>query len=419
MNSQQWFNIAKEIIPGGVNSPVRAFNSVGGTPVYFKSGKGAYVQTEDDKELIDFCCSWGPLIFGHARQEIVDEIQKATVNGTSFGANTSKEVELAQIFCNQIPEIEMVRLVSSGTEAVMASLRLARGYTNRQKILKFEGCYHGHTDQMLIASGSGAVNKPLAKSGVPTSLAADTFIAPYNDIDIAKSIIEKNSNDIAAIIIEPIAANMGLIKPEPNFLEGLREITNHYGILLIFDEVISGFRLGPTTYGHLCDVHPDLTILGKIIGGGLPMGALGGSKKIMENLAPNGAVYQAGTLSGNPVAVSASIKTIELLRDEMPYDKIDILGKKMAGGIHTVVAVKNQELHCAQAGSMFTPFFRKESVKNLSDSKSCNHKEYARFFHHMLENGFYLPPSPFEASFISTEHTEEHIDRFLSALLSF
>lgn len=419
MQSNDYFKIAKENIPGGVNSPVRSFNYVGGTPVYIKSGKGALVQTEDGDELIDFCCSWGPLIFGHAKKEIIETIINTSSKGTSFGANTIKEAKLAKVICERIPEIDMLRLVNSGTEAVMASLRLARGYTKKQKILKFDGCYHGHTDQMLISPGSGAIDKNLNQSGISISLIRDTFTVPYNDIIPVKKILDQHHDDIAAVIIEPIAANMGLVKPKNGFLKQLREITEKNNILLIFDEVISGLRLAPTTYGHLNNIKPDLTILGKIIGGGLPLAAIGGKKDIMNCLAPEGSVYQAGTLSGNPIAVAVAIKTMDLIQNEPPYEYINKLGKKLSNGVNQIAKDKKIDMYCCQEGSMFTLFFGNKKVANLEDAKNCDREIFAKYFHHMLSNGFYMPPSPFETSFISSEHNEEHIDLFLEALLSF
>jgi glutamate-1-semialdehyde 2,1-aminomutase len=420
MNSAEWFERAQKVIPGGVNSPVRAFNGVGGTPVYFKSGKGVKVQTEDDTELIDFCGSWGPLILGHARDEIVDVVAKTAADGLTFGANTAAETEFAELLCKQIPEMEMVRLVSSGTEAVMSAIRLARGYTGRRKIIKFDGCYHGHSDYLLVAAGSGLLTGGSTSSaGVSPAATAEVFVAPYNDLAAVQEILKTHGDEIAAVIVEPIAGNMGLIEPAEGFLEGLRAATAETGSLLIFDEVINGFRLGPTTFGHMVGIKPDITTLGKIIGGGMPIGALGGSTEIMSHLAPLGPVYQAGTLSGNPVAVAAGMKTLELLRDESPYLKIEILGKRLADGINRIAAEKGLDLHCAQRGGMFTPFFRKEAVHNLDDSKACDQKAHAAYFHHMLDHGFYTPPSGFEVAFVSAAHTTEHIDAFLKALNQF
>jgi glutamate-1-semialdehyde 2,1-aminomutase len=416
MNSAEWFERAQKVIPGGVNSPVRAFNGVGGTPVYFKSGKGVKVQTEDGTELIDFCGSWGPLILGHARDEIVDVVAKTAADGLTFGANTALEAEFAELICKQIPEMEMVRLVSSGTEAVMSAIRLARGYTGRRKIIKFDGCYHGHSDYLLVAAGSGLLTGGSTSSaGVSPAATEEVFVAPYNDLTAVQKILKTHGDEIAAVIVEPIAGNMGLVEPVEGFLEGLREATAACGTLLIFDEVINGFRLAPTTFGHTIGIDPDLTTLGKIIGGGMPIGAFGGKAEIMKQLAPLGPVYQAGTLSGNPVAVAAGMKTLEILRDESPYLKIEILGKRLADGINRIAAEKGLDLHCAQRGGMFTPFFRKEAIHNLDDSKACDQKAHAAYFHHMLDHGFYTPPSGFEVAFVSAAHTDEHIDAFLDA----
>ena len=420
MNSATWFERAQKVIPGGVNSPVRAFNGVGGTPVYFKSGKGAKVQTEDGTELIDFCGSWGPLILGHARGEIVDVVAKAAADGLTFGANTAIEAEFAELICKQIPEMEMVRLVSSGTEAVMTAIRLARGVTGRRKIIKFDGCYHGHSDYLLVASGSGLLTGGTSSSaGVSPAATEEVYVAPYNDLAAVEAILEANGDEIAAVIVEPIAGNMGLVEPAEGFLEGLRAATKKHGSLLIFDEVINGFRLAPTSYGHTIGVNADITTLGKIIGGGMPIGAIGGSTHIMSHLAPLGPVYQAGTLSGNPVAVAAGMKTLELLRDESPYLKMEILGKRLADGINRIAEEKGLDLHCAQRGGMFTPFFRKETVHNLDDSKACDQKAHAAYFHHMLDHGFYTPPSGFEVAFVSAAHTEKDVDMFIEAFSRF
>ena len=417
MNSAAWFERAKKVIPGGVNSPVRAFNGVGGTPVYFKSGKGAKVQTEDGTELIDFCGSWGPLILGHARDEIVEAVARTAAEGLTFGANTALEAEFAELLCTQVPEMEMVRLVSSGTEAVMTAVRLARGVTGRRRIVKFDGCYHGHSDYLLVASGSGLLTGGISSSaGVSPAATEEVFVAPYNDLSAVQEILKNHGDEIAAVIVEPIAGNMGLVEPVAGFLEGLRAATAECGTLLIFDEVINGFRLGPTTFGHMAGIKADITTLGKIIGGGMPIGAIGGSREVMSHLAPLGPVYQAGTLSGNPVAVAAGMKTIELLRDESPYLKMEILGRRLAKGVNRIAEDKGLDLHCAQRGGMFTPFFRKEPVRNLDDSKACNAKEHARYFHHMLDRGFYTPPSAFEVAFVSAAHTEADIDAFLEAL---
>lgn len=414
MNSEQLFERAQAVVPGGVNSPVRAFNAVGGTPVYFKEGRGAQVVTEDGAELIDFCGSWGPLILGHAREEVVEAVQKAVRSGLSFGANTRSETEFSELICASVPSIEMVRLVNSGTEAVMSALRVARGYTGRRKIIKFDGCYHGHSDCMLASAGSGVLTGGTSGSaGVSSSVTEEVFVAPYNDLEAVRQIVAVHGDEIAAIIVEPIAGNMGLVVPEAGFLEGLREEAAQCGALLVFDEVITGFRLGPTTYGELCGVKPDLTTLGKIIGGGMPIGAVGGRRDVMEMFAPVGPVYQAGTLSGNPVTIAAGMKTLQLLREENPYPRLAELGQRVAEGVNRVAAEKGLQVHCAQVGGMFTPFFREEAVTNLTGSKACDTKAHARFFHHMLAAGIYTPPSQFEINFISAAHTAEDIDFYI------
>jgi glutamate-1-semialdehyde 2,1-aminomutase len=416
MTSKELFNRATRVIPGGVNSPVRAFNAVGGDPLYVVSGQGARITSVDGKELTDFCGSWGPLLFGHARQEIVAAIQQAASEGTSFGINTPREVEFAEQLHERVPSMEMIRLVSSGTEAVMTALRLARGYTGRKKLLKFDGCYHGHTDAMLVAAGSGLLTGGISSSaGVLPADAQEVFVSPYNDLETVKRIIQREGSDLAAIIVEPVAGNMGLIPPAPGFLAGLREATTRCGALLIFDEVITGFRLGPTTYGMLCGVTPDLTTLGKIIGGGMPIGAVGGRADIMRKLAPLGPVYQAGTLSGNPVAVAAGLAMLQLSVSENPYPKLDVLGRRLTDGLNAAARKAGLALHCTGLGGMFTPFFMADAPTDLATAKHCDTKAYAAFFRAMLARGFYLPPSQFEAAFISAAHSNDDVDRFLTA----
>lgn len=403
------------MIPGGVNSPVRAFNSVGGDPVYITSGKGSRMITADGAELLDFCGSWGPLALGHARKEIIEAISTAASEGTSFGTNTPREVEFAELLCDMIPYVEMVRLVNSGTEAVMTALRLARGYTGRNRIIKFAGGYHGHTDCLLVSAGSGLLTGGISSSaGVPESMVSDIIVPPYNDLEAVRKVIDKQGNQLAAVILEPVAGNMGLVQPTPGFLEGLRELTSRCGALLIFDEVINGFRLSASTYGNMCGVTPDLTTLGKIIGGGLPIGALGGRKDIMEHLSPLGNVYQAGTLSGNPVAVAAGLTMLKLLRDENPYPEMERRGRKLSEAVNAFATENNIDMHVAQLGGMFTPFFRKKTVTNLADAKECDIKAHARFFHNMLDGGIYMPPSQFETAFISSAHTDDDIDTFIT-----
>jgi glutamate-1-semialdehyde 2,1-aminomutase len=413
-SSTTFFERALRVIPGGVNSPVRAFQGVGGDPLYVAHGNGARITTVDGRELTDYCCSWGPLILGHARPEVVEAICKAAGQGTTFGINTPGEVELAEWLCAQIPSMQKVRLVSSGTEATMTALRLARGATGRSKIIKFEGGYHGHSDSLLVSAGSGLLTGGISSSaGVSHATAAETFVPPYNDLNAVREIVRRHGDDLAAIIVEPVAGNMGLVPPLPGFLEGLRAAADQCGALLIFDEVISGFRLAPTTYGALCGVAPDLSCLGKIIGGGLPIGAVGGRAQIMDHLAPLGRVYQAGTLSGNPVAVAAGLATLKILKQENPYPRLERFGALLADGVTQAAHKAGIPFHVAYFGGMFTLFFRATPVHNLTDAKGCDTHAFARWFHNMLNNGIYLPPSQFETAFISVAHTEQDIQYFI------
>lgn len=420
MNSRELFDRARRVIPGGVNSPVRAFDSVGGEPTYMAAGEGSRLVTEDGRELTDFCCSWGPLILGHAHPEVVEAICVAARSGASFGANTRREVEFAELVCEMIPHVEKLRLVNSGTEAAMTALRIARGYTGRSRIIKFAGCYHGHTDQMLVSAGSGLLTGGQSSSaGVSESLSSEVFVAPYNDINAVRRIAAEFGSEIAAIIVEPVAGNMGLVQPEQGFLEGLRAVASECGAVLIFDEVITGFRFGPTTWGELCGVTPDLTILGKIIGGGMPIGAVGGSADLMDHLAPLGPVYQAGTLSGNPIAVAAGLATLHRLRQEPPYERLETLCARLAEGVNTAARSHGASMHCAHLGSAFTPFFRAEEVHDLDDAKQSDTEAYAVFHRSMLEAGIYLPPSQFELCLLSAAHTQEQVDAFVEAVADF
>jgi glutamate-1-semialdehyde 2,1-aminomutase len=416
MTSKELFSRAKKVIPGGVNSPVRAFNGVGGDPVYMVSGKGSRMTTADGATLLDFCGSWGPLILGHARGEVVEAICKAAAEGTSFGTNTPREVEFAELLCSMIPSMKMVRLMSSGTEATMTALRLARGYTGRRKIIKFDGCYHGHADTLLVAAGSGLLTGGITSSaGVSPTAAAEVLVPAYNDLEAVNELVRTQGQDIAAIIVEPVAANMGLVPPAPGFLQGLREAADRCGALLIFDEVITGFRMGPGSFGMIAGVTPDLTCLGKIVGGGLPIGAVGGREDVMSKLAPLGPVYQAGTLSGNPVAVASGLATLNLLRKENPYPAMERRCRKLAEGMNALAADLAVPMHCARMGSLFTPYFCQGAVNNLADAKRCNTKAHAAFFHAMLDRGIYLPPSQFEVGFVSAAHNDADIDLFLQA----
>lgn len=414
--SRAWFARAEAVIPGGVNSPVRAFQSVGGEPVYVTRGRGAYIYTADGARLCDYCGSWGPLVFGHSHPAIIGAIAAAAADGTSFGINTPREVEFAEQLCAMIPPMEMVRLVSSGTEAVMTALRLARGFTGRRKILKFAGCYHGHSDSLLVAAGSGLLTGGIASSaGVTEGTAADTCVAPYNDLAAVAGLVRRKGDELAAIVVEPVAGNMGLVPPATGFLEGLRELASRCGALLIFDEVISGFRLGPTTYGVRVGIEPDLTCLGKIIGGGLPIGAVGGRAEVMRKLAPLGPVYQAGTLSGNPVAVAAGMAMLRLLVTENPYPAMDAMAGELAAGLHALSERHRIPIQVHRMGGMVTPFFCRGEVHDLESAKRSNTRRYAAYFQGMLKRGVYLPPSQFEVSFVSAMHTPADIKAYLRA----
>ena len=416
MTSCEWFDRATRVIPGGVNSPVRAFNSVGGEPLYVVSGKGARIKTVEGTELLDFCGSWGPLIMGHAHPVVVEAICRAAVEGTSFGINTPREVEFAETLCALVPSMKMVRAMSSGTEATMTAIRLARGFTGRRKILKFDGGYHGHADCLLVSAGSGLLTGGITSSaGVSATVAAEMLVPSYNDLAAVDEIVRTQGDEIAAIIVEPVAGNMGLIPPAPGFLQGLRKAADRCGALLIFDEVITGFRLGPTTYGMMCGVTPDLTCLGKIIGGGMPVGAVGGREDVMQKLAPLGPVYQAGTLSGNPVALAAGLATLALLKKDNPYPRMEKLGRRLTEGLNAIARERSLTFHCAGLGGLFTPFFMREAPTDLATVKQCDAKAYATFFRGMLKGGCYLPPSQFEVGFVSAAHTEADIDFFLKA----
>ena len=403
-------------MPGGVNSPVRAFKSVGGNPIFAGRGEGPYLETTDGRRLIDFCMSFGPLILGHGHPAVVEAIQTAATNGTSFAVTTEAEIEMAELIREAIPSIARVRLVSSGTEACMTAIRLARGATNRSKILKFSGCYHGHSDGMLVQAGSGVAGIATASSaGVPEEIAGHTLIAPYNDTVQVTRLVEEHADDLAAIIVEPIAANMGLVLPDKEFLLTLRRLTHNCGALLIFDEVITGFRLTYGGYQNNCSFKPDLTCLGKIIGGGMPIGAVGGSAKVMDHLAPLGPVYQAGTLSGNPISVAAGLATLQWLRKHRPYADLDRKGSEILNRIMPLADRAGINIEMPRAGSMFSFFFTPTPVKSFEDVKHCDQELFRKLFHAMLEQGVYLPPSPFEVSFASIAHSEEVIGAAVKA----
>ena len=409
--SEALFTEAQKYIPGGVNSPVRSFRSVGGTPPFIARGQSARVWDVDGNEYIDYLGSWGPLVLGHSHPAVVEAIKKSAESGTSFGAPVEQEVELAKIICDQLPSVESVRLVSSGTEACMSAIRLARAFTNRDKIIKFAGCYHGHADGLLVKAGSGALTHGIPTSaGVPESYASETLVADYNNIESVDKFFTANPKSIAAVIIEPVAGNMGVIPPSPGFLEGLRRITKNNGALLIFDEVITGFRVGPSGAQGLFGITPDITTMGKIIGGGLPVGAYGGRKDIMEMVAPLGAMYQAGTLSGNPLAVSAGIATLTELQKPGVFKKLEEMAERLTEGLTKAFQAAEIPSSINRVGSMFTGFFNDGPVTTLEDAEGSDTEMYGRYFHAMQENGVYIAPSQFEAGVVSTAHTEADVD---------
>ncbi len=415
--SSSYFEKAKTLIPGGVNSPVRAFKSVGGTPVFMKSAKGAYLHDVDGKSYIDLIGSWGPMLFGQAHPVIENAVKEALNDGFSFGAPTYKEVLIAEKICSMVPSIEKVRLVNSGTEATMAAIRLARAYTKCDKIIKFEGCYHGHGDSFLIAAGSGVATLGTPDSpGVTVSTAKDTLTAVYNDLDSLQHLFEANRNQVAAVIIEPVVGNMGLVIPKEGYLAGVRQLCDQYGALLIFDEVMTGFRLSPSGYQGICHIQPDLTTLGKIIGGGLPVGAYGGKAAIMDMIAPAGPVYQAGTLSGNPLATTAGLAMLNLITENLEvYSRLSEQGLKLKMGIRSQLDALGLSYTINQIGSMFTLFFTDQAVNNFADAKTSDASLYGKYFHGMLERGVYLPPSQYESWFISDAIREEELAKILQA----
>ena len=409
--SEALFAEAQKYIPGGVNSPVRSFKAVGGTPPFIARGHGARVWDVDGNEYIDYLGSWGPLILGHSHPAVVEALKKAAEGGTSFGAPVEQEVELAKMICGSLPSVEMVRLVNSGTEACMSAIRLARAFTGRDKVIKFAGCYHGHADGLLVKAGSGALTHGIPTSaGVPESYARETLVADYNDIESVEKFFAANPAGIAAIIIEPVAGNMGVVPPDQGFLESLRKITQDNGALLIFDEVITGFRVGPHGAQGLYGITPDITTMGKIIGGGLPVGAYGGRKDVMEMVAPLGAMYQAGTLSGNPLAVSAGIATLTELQKPGAFDRLDSLARRLTDGLAKAFQMVEMPSTINRVGSMFTGFFNPGPVAGLAHAEGSDTKMYGCYFHAMQERGVYIAPSQFEAGFVSTAHTEADID---------
>ncbi|PSL35165.1 glutamate-1-semialdehyde 2,1-aminomutase [Planomicrobium soli] len=409
------FAEAKTLMPGGVNSPVRAFKSVNMDPIFMASGSGATITDIDGNTYIDYVLSWGPLILGHTHPEVVKAIQQVAVSGTSFGAPTLLENELAKLVMERVPSIEMVRMVSSGTEATMSALRVARGYTGRSKILKFEGCYHGHADSLLIKAGSGVATLGLPDSpGVPESVAQNTITVPYNDLESVRLAFQEFGEDIAAVIVEPVAGNMGVVPPQPGFLQELRNLTTENGTVLIFDEVMTGFRVGYNcAQGHF-GVTPDMTCLGKVIGGGLPVGAFGGKREIMEQVAPSGSIYQAGTLSGNPLAMTAGFETLSRL-DESSYETFIERGDQLEKGFREAAETYNIPHTVNRAGSMIGFFFTNDEVVDFASAKTSDTALFADYYRLMAEEGIFLPPSQFEGMFLSTAHTEEHIAKTVEA----
>jgi glutamate-1-semialdehyde 2,1-aminomutase len=415
--SESLFELAQKRIPGGVNSPVRAFKGVGGTPIFFKRGEGAYLFDEDGNRYVDYVNSWGPLILGHGAPTVIEAVQKQLLNGLSFGAPTEIEIEMADKVCEIYPSMDMVRMVSSGTEATMSAIRLARGFTGRDKIIKFEGCYHGHSDSLLIKAGSGALTLGVPSSpGVPASLADHTVTLTYNDIDSVKKAFAEIGSDVACVILEPVAGNMSCIPPVEGFLETLRQECTNNGALLIIDEVMTGFRVHPQCAVGRFNIDADLITLGKVIGGGMPVGAFGGKREVMEQIAPLGPVYQAGTLSGNPVAMTAGLKTLELLSKPGFHDGIFAKTTQLVEGLQQLADAANISMTTNHVGSMFGIFFTEEtSVTNYQQVMACNTERFNKFFHGMLEAGVYLAPAAYEAGFMSGAHTDEDIQLTLNA----
>ena len=419
--SEALFERAVKCIPGGVNSPVRAFGSIGGTPRFIKKAKGSHIFDVDGNEYIDFIDSWGPCILGHDHPAIREAVVKAAENGLSFGCATEIEVEMAEFICERIPSIEMIRMVNSGTEAVMSALRAARGYTGRDKIIKFAGCYHGHSDAMLVSAGSGVMTSGVPDSaGVTKGCTQDTLTAVYNDLDSVRKIMEANEGQVAAVIVEPVGANMGVVLPEEGFLQGLRDLCTKNGALLIFDEVITGFRLGFTGAQGRFGVTPDLTTYGKIIGAGMPVGAYGGRKEIMEMVSPAGPVYQAGTLSGNPIAMAAGLTQLRILYENPDiYQKLEKKGEKLYGSITEILAEKQAPCRVNHIGSLGCVFFTTEPVTDYASAKTSDTKAYADYFHYMLNHSVHLAPAQFEAMFLSDAHTSQDIEKTLELVKNY
>lgn len=415
-HSSLLFEQAKKAIPGGVNSPVRAFKSVGADPLFIKKASGGHIFDEDGNSFIDYVGSWGPMIAGHCHPDIIRAVQDTMASGASFGAPTERETILANLIIEAVPSIEMVRMVSSGTEATMSAIRLARGYTGRDKILKFSGCYHGHADSLLVKAGSGAATFGVPDSpGVPAEVARLTLTAEFNSLDSVKALMAENQSEIACVIVEPVAGNMGTVPPNEGFLEGLREVCTNEGIVLIFDEVMSGFRVAFGGAQELYGVTPDMTTLGKIIGGGLPVGAFGGRREIMEKLSPSGGVYQAGTLSGNPLAMSAGIATMNILKQPGFYAALEAKSRTVADGISKAAKDAGYPVYSTRVGSMFCAFFSKGRVSDWQTASQCDTKAFAKYFLGMLDEGVYLAPSQFETAFVSAAHTEDDIEKTIMA----
>ena len=416
-HSEALFERAKKVLPGGVNSPVRAYRSVGGTPPFLVRGEGSHVWDEDGNEYVDFVGSWGPLILGHSHPAVLEAVGQAMKHGLSFGAPTAIEVDVAELLVSMVPNIDMVRMVNSGTEAVMSALRVARGVTGRDKIIKFEGCYHGHSDAMLVKAGSGALTGGAPDSnGVPSAVAADTLIAQYNDLDSVRELLEANPGQVAAIIVEPIAANMGVVPPEPGFLEGLRALCDAHGALLIFDEVITGFRLARGGAQEYFGVRADLVTFGKIIGGGMPVGAYAGKREIMEQVAPTGPIYQAGTLSGNPVAMAAGLTQLQILNAHPEiYTEIEHKAQHMADAMRQAAAASQVALQVNQCGALLCPYFTNEPVRCFADTQRSDLENFRTYFWGMQDHHMYIAPSQYEATFVNASHTEEDVEAFCQA----
>ncbi|MBC7569528.1 MAG: glutamate-1-semialdehyde 2,1-aminomutase [Spirosoma sp.] len=415
--SEQLFEQAQQLIPGGVNSPVRAFRSVGGTPLFIKSAKGPYIYDEDGRQYIELINSWGPMILGHAFEPVERAVREAIQHSFSFGAPTRKEVEIAELIISMVPSVEMVRMVNSGTEATMSAIRVARGFTGREKMIKFEGCYHGHGDAFLIAAGSGAMTMGIPDSpGVTKATASNTLTAPYNDLAAVEALLDNNHNQVAAVILEPVVGNMGCVLPEPGFLQGVRDLCTKHGVVLIFDEVMTGFRLAKGGAQERFGVTPDMTTMGKIIGGGMPVGAYGGRREIMNMVAPAGPVYQAGTLSGNPIAMSAGLAVLHHLNDHPEvYTRLDEIGDKLRAGFQNSLVKLGMNCTINQISSMFTLFMTDRPVSNFSEAKSCDVAAFGRYFHAMLDRGIYLAPAQFESLFLSVALTDGLIEQVIQA----